>query len=56
MLRGPSPVAEGLVGDDLLGCGPFDKRERERGEREREREREKARERVRERARDRVSK
>ena len=25
MLRGPSPVAEGLVGDDLLGCGPFDK-------------------------------
>ena len=25
MLRGPSPVAEGFVGDDLLGCGPFDK-------------------------------
>ena len=25
MLRGPSPVAEGLVGDNLLGCGPFDK-------------------------------
>ena len=25
MLRGPSPVTEGLVGDDLLGCGPFDK-------------------------------
>ena len=25
VLRGPSPVAEGFVGDDLLGCGPFDK-------------------------------
>ena len=25
MLRGPSPVAEGFVGDNLLGCGPFDK-------------------------------
>ena len=23
--RGLSPVAEGFVGDDLLGCGPFDK-------------------------------
>ena len=27
MLWGPSPVAEGLVGDDLLGCGPFDEQE-----------------------------